>query len=142
MIAIDTDLLVYAHRSATPEHRAAWAALESAANLPGGFAITLPSVAEFFGIVTHPASSGRPSSPGEAAAFLRALEEGGLAILGPGPGFAARLLQTADDLEVNGPRVFDLQIALCALDGGASELWTHDRGFVKVPGLALHDPLG
>ena len=142
MIAFDTDLLVYAHRSATPEHRAAWAALDAAANTPGGFAIALPSVAEFFGIVTHPASSGRPSSVSEAAAFLRALEDGGLVILGPAPGFAARLLQTAIDLAVSGPRVFDLQIALCALDGGATELWTHDRGFVKVPGLALHDPLG
>jgi len=142
MLAIDTNLLIYAHRSATPEHRAAWAALESAANLPGRFAITLPSVAEFFGIVTHPTASGRPSSPGEAAAFLRALGEGGLAILGPGPGSAARLLQTADDLAISGPRGFDQQIALCALDGGASQLWTHDRAFVKVPGLALHDPLG
>jgi hypothetical protein len=31
---------------------------------------------------------------------------------------------------------------LCALDGGATELWTHDRRFVKLPGLIIRDPLG
>jgi len=51
------------------------------------------------------------------------------------------LVQTAVDLGVSGPRVFDLQIGLCALDGGATELWTHDRRFVKIPGLIIPDPL-
>jgi hypothetical protein len=62
-------------------------------------------------------------------------------VWGLGPQFAARLLQTATDLDVQGVRVFDLQIAICALDGGATELWTHDSAFVKVPGLRLRDPL-
>lgn len=63
MIAIDTNLLIYAHRSATPEHRAAGVAIESALNAPGGCGVTLPSVAEFFSIVTHPNTIGRPSAP-------------------------------------------------------------------------------
>jgi len=50
---------------------------------------------------------------GRSAAKRRAV------LLGPGPSFAIRLLQIAADLDVTGPRVFDLQIALCALDGGA-----------------------
>jgi hypothetical protein len=37
--------------------------------------------------------------------------------------------------------VFDVQIALTAFEGGATDLWTHDTRFVKVPGLRLHDPL-
>ena len=40
MIALDTNLLVYAHRSATPEHKAAQAAIERAAATEGwGFAV-------------------------------------------------------------------------------------------------------
>ena len=62
-------------------------------------------------------------------------------LLGPGPSFAIRLLQIAADLEVTGPRIFDLQIALCALDGGAGRVWTNDRRFVKLPGLAIEHPL-
>ena len=72
---------------------------------------------------------------------MRALSEAGAAIWLPGPGFGERLLQTASDLAVSGPRVFDLQIALMAFEGGATELWTHDAGFVTVPGLRIRDPL-
>lgn len=141
MIAIDTNLLIYAHRSGTPEHRSARSAIEAACGSSGGCAITLPSIAEFFSIVTHPTVSGRPSAPSDAAAFLAALDEGGVAVLVPGPAFSTRLVQTAADLAVKGPRVFDLQIGLCALDGGATELWTHDANFVKIPGLVIRDPL-
>jgi toxin-antitoxin system PIN domain toxin len=141
MIAIDTNLLIYAHRSGTREHRSARSAIETACGSAGGCAITLPSIAEFFSVVTHPAASGRPSSPGDAAAFLAALEEAGAIVLGPGPALSTRLVQTAADLGVSGPRVFDLQIGLCALDGGATELWTHDANFVKIPGLVIRDPL-
>jgi toxin-antitoxin system PIN domain toxin len=141
MIAIDTNLLVYAHRAATPEHRAARGAIESALNAPGGCGITLPSVAEFFSLVTHPTASGRPSPPRAAVDFLASLREGGVEDLGPGPAFAARLVQMAADLGVKGARIFDVQIGLCALDGGATEIWTHDGGFVKIPGLVIRDPL-
>jgi toxin-antitoxin system PIN domain toxin len=143
VIALDTNLLVYAHRAATPEHRAARAAIEDACTSRLGCGVAAPSIAEFYSIVTHPAASGRPSSSEEAATFLRALQEdGGLSVWTPGPQFVARLLQTANDLDVRGVRIFDLQIALCALEGGATELWTHDGRFVKVPGLRLRDPLG
>jgi hypothetical protein len=33
--------------------------------------------------------------------------------------------------------VFDLQIALCAFEGGAREIWSHDARFVTIPGLRL-----
>ncbi len=142
MIAIDTNLLVYAHRAAVPAHRAAQACIEEACNGPSGWGIAAPCVAEFYSIVTHKDSSGRPSSPDEAMAFLRMLVvEGEMAVWMPQDSFGTRLLQTAVDLNVSGPRIFDLQIALCAMDGGATELWTHDRHFTKVPGLRLHDPL-
>lgn len=59
----------------------------------------------------------------------------------PGAGFDDRLLQLAVDLEIAGPRIFDLQIALTAFTHGVVELWTHDRAFVKIPGLRLVHPL-
>ena len=142
MIALDTNLVVYAHRSGTAEHTAAQRAIEDACNSRGGCGVAVQTVAEFWSVVTHPAAAGGPSSPDAAARFLRALEDdGGVQVFTPGPGFAARLVQTAVDLKVRGPRVFDLQIALCAMDGGATELWTRDEGFVKVPGLRIRNPL-
>lgn len=136
MIALDTNLLVYAHRSATPEHKAARQVIESAA-ATGSWGFAVPVVAEFWGVVTHPAASGRPSSPDEALRFLVALSSAGAERWSPGAGFGLRLAQLANDLDISGNRVFDLQIALCAFEGGARELWTHDSRFVTVPGLRV-----
>ena len=142
MIAVDTNLLVYAHRSAVPEHRRARRAIEGAANDARGWGISAATIGEFWSIVTHPEASGRPSSPKEAAAFLRSLAEGGgMQVWTPGTGFADRLLQLAIDLEVSGARIFDLQIALTAFENGAVEIWSHDRNFVRLPGMRVRDPL-
>ena len=142
MIAIDTNLLIYAHRAALPEHRAARRALERAIGGGGGWGITQPSVAEFWSVVTHPSAAGRPSTAAEARAFLRNLvEETGGHLWLPAAGFTDRLLRAASEAGVYGPRIFDLQIALIAHEGGARELWTHDRRFVTVSGLRVVDPL-
>lgn len=141
MIAIDTNLLVYAHRSRTPEHARARKAIDKAAASDAGWGIAVPSLAEFWAIATHPGSEGRPSTPMQAGAFIRALVHAGAQIWVPGPGFGDRVFQLAADIGVTGTRIFDLQIALTAFEGGATDLWTHDIQFVKIPGLRLHDPL-
>jgi toxin-antitoxin system PIN domain toxin len=142
MISVDTNVLIYAHRSGVPEHSAARRVLQAAADDPRGWGISVTSVSEFWSIVTHPKAQGRPSKPAQAASFLRALtDSGGMQIWLPGRGFADRLTRLACDLEVCGVRIFDLQIALTAIDNGATELWTHDSGFIRVPGLRFTDPL-
>jgi len=143
VILLDTNLLVYAHRRAVAEHVAARAAIERALGSPGGAGLALASVAELVAVVTHPKAQGGPSSIEQATRYLELLERtGGLRVLLPRPGAFRRLLQLARALAVSGPRIFDLQIALTGLDHGATELWTHDRHFVPVPGIELHDPLG
>jgi len=141
VIAVDTKLLVYAHRSSLPEHRRARRALEQASADPRGWGIALASVGEFWTVVTHRAAP-RPSTAREASGFLAALaSDASMQVWVPRAGFATRLLQLASDLKVSGARVFDLQIALTVFEHGASELWTHDQGFTRVPGLRLVDPL-
>jgi toxin-antitoxin system PIN domain toxin len=142
VIAVDTNLLVYAHRARLPEHRAAREAIERAAGMGEGWGMAQPTVAEFWSVVTHPAAAGRPSTPAEATAFLRALvHDGGGHVWLPSPGFEDRLLDAAVAANVRGPRIFDLQIALLALEHGAREIWTHDRHFLAAPGLRVVDPL-
>jgi toxin-antitoxin system PIN domain toxin len=139
MIAIDTNLLVYAHRAGSPEHRRTQQALERAAAGRWGFATA--SIAEFYAVVTHPRCEGGPSPPRRAAAFVRALQAAGAETWNPDHDFSAQLLQLAEDLDVAGPRIFDLQIALTAFQAGATELWTHDADFVRIPGLRIVDPI-
>jgi len=142
MICVDTNLLVYAHRALVPEHRAAQRALDRAAQDRRGWGIALASVAEFWSVVTHPASAGRPATPQQAQAFLETLiRSENLVVWTPAPGFWQRLARLASANGVLGGHVFDLQIALAAVENGATEVWTHDKNFVTVPGLSVHDPL-
>ena len=141
MIAIDTNLLVYAHRRRTPQHQRARKALDAVAAGAVGWGVAAAVLPEFWSVVTHPAAEGRPSTPAQATAFVRALTDAGAHVWLPGPGFGQRLLQVAADMDVSGPRIFDLQIALTAFEGGATELWTHDAAFISVPGLRVVDPL-
>ncbi len=141
VIAIDTNLLVYAHRTGVSEHAAAREAIQRAADSGRGWGVASPAIAEFWSIVTHPTATGRPSEPLEAQAFLQGLVDGGGRLWRPGPEFGPRLLQVATDRDIRGVRVFDLQIALAAFDNGASVIWTHDRNFQSIPGLAVEDPL-
>lgn len=141
MIALDTNLLVYAHRSATPEHAAAKRAIARAVADPRGVTIAVPCIGELWAVVTHPAAPPRPSTPKEASSFVQALVAAGVTLSAPAPGFGSRLLTLAERMGVSGPRVFDLQIALVAAEAGATEVWSHDRGFVAPPGMRVHDPI-
>ena len=76
MIAVDTNLLVYAHRAGAPEHRAAKRAIERASTR-GRWGFAVACLAEFWAVATHPSSTGRPSAPAEAAAYLEALAAAG-----------------------------------------------------------------
>ena len=69
------------------------------------------------------------------------LQTGGAQLWQPGSGFGDRLLKLAAERGIRGPRIFDLQIALTAVEHGARELWTHDRDFLSLPGLRVRDPL-
>lgn len=140
MIAVDTNLLVYAHRSSVPQHAAARRAIEKAAAHPEGWGFALGAVVEFWSVVTHPAAP-HPSPAEKARAFLDVLcRDAGAQVFSPGPGFAGRLTALADRMGVRGVRVFDLSIGLTAAESGASEIWTHDRGFVPCPGLDVVHP--
>ncbi len=141
MIAVDTNLLVYAHMRSAAEHADATDALRTAADDPRGWGFSAQVGVEFWNVVTH-GRHPEPSSPALARAFLQTLEDrAGARIFLPRRGFIARLADQAQRRAIRGARIFDLQIALCAVEAGATELWTHDATFAAMPGLRLYDPL-
>jgi hypothetical protein len=142
VIAIDTNLLIYAHREGCPEHQAARRAIEEAAGMREGWGIPAPCILEFWSVVTHPSSVGGGSSPAAAREFVEALvETAGAVILPPPAALGPRCLQIGEQLDIRGPRIFDVQIGLTALEAGVREIWTHDAGFIALPGLAVRDLL-
>lgn len=141
MIALDTNLLVYAHRAGTAEHKPAAAALFNASRRRDGWGLAFPVVAEFWKIVTHPKAEGGPSPGYGAASFLAGLFDAGARCWCPTPDTGIRLLEAAVAHAASGNTIFDLQIALLARENGATEIWTHDGEFPELAGLRRVDPL-
>lgn len=141
MIVLDTNLLIYAHRSETKENLSAQQAIENALGR-NRCAVALSSLTEFWSIVTNVLPGKRNSTPDEARDFInQLLQDGPLSVLTPTVGFHQRLMELAKRLDVCGVGIFDLQIALLALENKATEIWTHDRNFIKVPCLKVYDPI-
>jgi toxin-antitoxin system PIN domain toxin len=138
MIALDTNLLVYAHRAGAPQHDQAKQWIMKAVAHPAGWGIASPCLAEFWAVVTHPSCPGGPTSPDQAISFLNSvLQDGGGQVWEALSGMGLRLMSQAAKYTLSGPRIFDLQIAMIARDHGANQIWTYDRQFIAIDGVSV-----
>jgi toxin-antitoxin system PIN domain toxin len=142
MIAIDTNLLVYAHREDSPWHDAAFARIEELAEARAPWAIPWPCIHEFLAIVTHPRIYAPPTPPAAAIDQVDAwLESPSLTLLAEADGYWPELKTVLHDGRISGPQVHDARVAgLCRLHG-VTELWTADRDFGRFRGFACRNPL-
>jgi uncharacterized protein len=142
LIAIDTNLLVFAHRADAPDHEAAVTALRPVFEGPSAWALPWPCVHEFISISTHPNIYHPASTLVEAFGFLEdLLSSPQLHLLSEGPGYFEKLRALAEAARVRGPRIHDARIAALCLHHGVAELWTADRDFSFFPQLATRNPL-
>lgn len=142
MIAVDTNLLVYAHREDSVWHPAAYAAIEGLAQHPAPWAIPWPCLYEFLAIVTHPKIYNPPSPLQTALAQVEAwLESPGLIVLAEAERHWTVLRALLEAGRVAGPQVHDARVAaLCGLHN-VDELWSADRDFSRFPDLKVRNPL-
>ncbi len=83
MIAVDTNILVYAHREDSPFHDAADACFAQLAESDVPFALPWPCLHEFLAIVTHPRIYKPPTPLEDALEQVECwLEAPGLIMLG------------------------------------------------------------
>ncbi len=142
MIALDTNLLVYAHREDSPWHNKAYAQILNLAEGRSSWAIPWPCLHEFLAIVTHPRIYNPPTSLGVAIDQVEAwLETPNLTILSEGDGYWPELRITLENGQVIGPQVHDARITAICRFHGVRELWTADRDFSRFPGLLVRNPL-
>ena len=142
MIAVDTNLLVYAHRTDSEWHEPALRVLKDLAEGTAPWAIPWPCVHEFLAVTTHPRIYVPPTPLATALEAMRVwIEAPGCRLLGEGPGFFDLLRQMASAHQVSGPLVHDLRIAAICLHHGVSQLWTLDRDFSRFTGLKTFNPL-
>ena len=142
MIAVDTNLLVYAHREDSPWHEAALARITALAEGKAPWAIPWPCVHEFLAIVTHPRIYAPPTPLEVALDQVEAwLEAPSLVLLAESEGYWPELRSALQAGRVTGAQVHDARVAaLCRLHG-IQELWSADRDFGRFPELAVRNPL-
>ena len=142
MIAVDSNLLVYAHRGDSPWHDAAYARLVELAEGHAPWAIPWPCVHEFLAIVTHPRIYAPPTPLEKAIDQIEAwMESSSLVLLSEFEDYWLQLRSILQIGRVSGPQVHDARIAALCQQHGVSELWTVDRDFGRFPGLNIRNPL-
>ena len=139
MIAVDTNVLLYAHRSDSPWHEAATAALSSLSGSP--WSIPWPCVHEFVAIATHPRIFDPPSRLADAITAVSSWRASGVALLGESEEHWETLSELLSRGKVTGPQVHDARVAAICLEHGIEELWTADRDFGRFPALRARNPL-
>lgn len=142
MIAVDTNILIYAHRPESSFHTAAAKKLTELAEGSGAWAIPWPCVHELLAIVTNPRVFKPPTPTAVALNYLDSLfQSPSLVLLAETDLHWKTLSPLMAAGRIAGGRVHDARIAAICIQHGVRELWSADRDFSRFPELAVVNPL-
>lgn len=130
LIAIDANVLVYAHRPEFSQYARARARLAELAEGSALWALPVFCLGEFVRITTHPRFLTPPSTPDESLAALSGLlESPSVSVLVPGDRFWPLFQAALRESRSTGNLAFDAQIVALCREHGARPLLTEDRDF-------------
>ena len=142
MIALDTNVLVYAHRRESQFHSQASDLVKTLAEGRPSWAIPWPCIYEFYSVVTNPRIwKSEATPPKMASAQITAwINAPSLQLLAETRDFFTTLTPIIEQPRIRGPIVHDARIAALCLAHGVEELVTKDRDFQLFPQLNTRDP--
>jgi uncharacterized protein len=142
VIAVDTNILVYAHRRDSEFFSVAAQVVRTLAEAAEHWAIPWPCIHEFLAIVTHPRIFKPPSSIETAIEQVDIwVESPTLRLAGETGTYWPALKQNLLQGKVVGPKVHDARIAAICRANGVRELWSADRDFSRIQGVKVRNPL-
>ena len=142
MIAVDTNILIYAHRKDSPWHEPAAACIIALAEGNTPWAIPWPCIHEFLAIVTHPRIFRPPTPLNRALADLETwFSSPRLRLIGESAAYWPHLQEVLTRSAVAGPLVHDARIAAICEAHGVATLFSADRDFSRFSDLAVRNPL-
>ena len=141
MIAVDTNILVYAHRFDSVWNERAYGCLQSLAEGGQRWAIPWSCLHEFLAIVTHPRIYDPPTPLEQALAQVEAWTSSpSVSLIHEGPDHMQILAEMVQSATATGPRIHDARVAAICVGAGATELWTADRDFSRYH-VSTRNPL-
>ena len=143
MIAVDTNLLVYAHRRESRAHDTASRVLRELAEGERVWAIPWPCCYEFISVVTNRRIWREAATPPERAwAQLEAWTASpSNQLIGETDDFLSVLKGFVQRPRVRGAVVHDARVAAICIAHGVEMLLTRDRDFSLFPELPTRDPI-
>ena len=140
---IDTNILLHAANSASPDHTHARAFLSETIKDRTAWCTTWPVFYEFLRVATHPKVFDKPLKRSQAMAFvenLLLLEE--LTVLGATERHFATLQAVLSELGHPGGNLFhDIHTATLMREHGVPEIITADTDFLQFRFLKVRNPL-
>ncbi len=143
MLALDTNILVYAHRREVDEHERAADVVRRLAEGRAPWAIPWPCIYEFHSVVTNPRIwRHAASSPDQAWEQVKAwCGSPTIRLLSEVDGSVELFGRFAKRPRVRGGVIHDARIAALCLAHGVEALLTRDRDFLLFPELSVRNPL-
>ena len=142
MTAVDTNILIYAHRPESPWHTKAMLHVTNLAEGAAPWAIPWPCVHEFLAVVTNPKVFKSPTPVSLALDQVECwLESPSLVLLGESPDHWKQLKTTVASGKVVGPVIHDARIVAICREQGVATLYSADRDFSRFSGLKVVNPL-
>jgi toxin-antitoxin system PIN domain toxin len=138
VIALDTNILVYAHRAEMAQHAAARAALAALAEGDEPFGVPVTVATEFLRVVTHPRVFRPPTDMPTARAALDAvLDSPSARLLAPGPRHRALLAEAIEEGDATGNLVLDAAIVATCREHAVRTILTNDLDFRRFPSIEV-----
>lgn len=142
MIAVDTHVLVYAHRAEAPFHTQAFECLKSLAEGGQPWGIPVSCLHEFLAVVTNPKVFSPASGFDQALAQIEAwLASPQAHVLHSGSQHWRVLSELARKAKPQGGQFHDARIAAICIEKGVSVLLSADRDFGRFKALKTLNPL-
>ena len=140
MIAVDTNLLVYAHRADMPQHEIAREIVSRLVEGDRLWGLPWPCVHEFFSSVTR-GTWKTPTLPLQAWRVMeRIVASPSVQLLGEGSNHLEVMSRLVESGRIKGAMIHDARIAAICISHGINELWTSGRDFSLFPELKIYNP--
>ena len=142
MIAVDSNILVHAHRRDSQWHEPAKACVDGLAESPATWAIPWTCLHEFLAVVTRERVFVPPTTLPKALEQVASwCASPSLLLLSESGGYEQILTSVLGRSKVTGSKIHDARVAAVCLHHGVRELLTADRDFTRFQGLKTRNPL-